>query len=282
MHTHTQTHTHTLYIYIYGTPPQDLPISQEYWYLRKICYFWYVILHSGIWGMLYSVSTYIYIYIEDSRFKIQDSWGLFPANLESNPCGNLGSWILNLAKNAFRMHSFGRIQDSRFKISGDSLGQILNPDSRFKIQDFWGLFGANLESTPWIQDSRFKISGNSLGQILNPDSRFAPKIPRTLWNLESWILPKECILNPDSLPQRVPSNLESWRCIQCILWLDSRFAEKSPQESWILNPLSLSIYIYMYIHYIASPRHKHISTSLVPLSLCVISIGFFFSIYHFL
>ena len=89
-------------------------------------------------------------------FKIQDFWGLFGANLES------------------------RIQDSRFKISGDSLGQILNPDSRFKIQDFWGLFGANLESR--IQDSRFKISGDSLGQILNPgfkiqDSRFLG----TLW-----------------------------------------------------------------------------------------------------
>ena len=68
------------------------------------------------------IYTYIYIYIEDS-------------SLESNPCGNLGSWILNLAKNAFRMHSFGRIQDSRFKISEDSLEQILNPPPGFKIQD---------------------------------------------------------------------------------------------------------------------------------------------------
>ena len=131
-----------MYIYIYGTPPKTYQFHKSTGIYSKICYFWYVILDSGIWGMLYSVYIHIYIYIEDS-------------SLESNPCGNLGSWILNLAKNAFRMHSFGRIQDSRFKISEDSLEQILNPPPGFKIQDFWGLFGANLESGFKIQDSRF-------------------------------------------------------------------------------------------------------------------------------
>ena len=109
------------YIYIWY-PPKTYQFHKSTGIYSKICYFWYVILDSGIWGMLYSVYIHIYIYIEDS-------------SLESNPCGNLGSWILNLAKNAFRMHSFGRIQDSRFKISEDSLEQILNPPPGFKIQD---------------------------------------------------------------------------------------------------------------------------------------------------
>ena len=55
----------------------------------------------------------------ETSLEIQD--------FDQKSCGKLGSWILNLAKNAFRMHSFGRIQDSRFKISRDSLEQILNP-----------------------------------------------------------------------------------------------------------------------------------------------------------
>ena len=63
----------------------------------------------------------------ETSLEIQD--------FDQKSCGKLGSWILNLAKNAFRMHSFGRIQDSRFKISEDSLEQILNPPPGFKIQD---------------------------------------------------------------------------------------------------------------------------------------------------
>ena len=84
--------------------------------------------------------------ILSAGFKIQDS--RFLGTLWSK------SWI--------------RIQDSRFKISGDSLGQILNPG--FKIQDFWGLFGANLESGFKIQDSRFLRTLSSKSWI--QDSRF--------------------------------------------------------------------------------------------------------------
>ena len=159
----------------------------------------------------------------DSRFKIQDSYGLFPANLES------------------------RIQDSRFPetLLSKSWIQILNPTPGFKIQDSWGLFPANLESR--IQDSRFPetLLSKSWIQILNPtpgfkiqdswglfpanlesriqDSRFPGTLCRKSWIQDSrWI---------QDLLQRVPGNLESW-----ILGLDSRFAPKSSWESWILNP----------------------------------------------
>ena len=69
----------------------------------------------------------------DSRFKIQDSYGLFPANLES------------------------RIQDSRFPetLLSKSWIQILNPTPGFKIQD--SRFLGTLSSKSWIQDSGFKI-----------------------------------------------------------------------------------------------------------------------------
>ena len=90
-------------------------------------------------------------------FKIQDSWGLFPANLES------------------------RIQDSRFKIPRDSLQEILNPgfkmDSRFAPKSSWEswilnpgvgfkicskefLGILNLESSGWIQDLLQRVPGN--------------------------------------------------------------------------------------------------------------------------
>ena len=141
------------------------------------------------------------------RPKFQDS--RFPGTLWSK------SWIQPL--------------DSRFKIPRNSLEQILNPTPGFKIQDSQELFGANLESNPRIQDSRF---------------------PGTLWSkswihLESWI---------QDFLQRVPGNLESWILnpgfkicwkespgilnLESRGWiqdLDSRFAQKSLWESWILN-----------------------------------------------
>ena len=48
----------------------------------------------------------------------QNSLGIPDFDQES--CGNLGSWILDFAKNAFRMHSSPNLrgQDSRFKIQG--------------------------------------------------------------------------------------------------------------------------------------------------------------------
>ena len=104
----------------------------------------------------------------ETSLEIQD--------FDQKSCGKLGSWILNLAKNAFRMHSFGRIQDSRFKISRDSLEQILNPPPGFKIQD--SRFLRTLSSKSWIQEecilenaffARFKIQDPRFPQGL--DSR---------------------------------------------------------------------------------------------------------------
>ena len=54
----------------------------------------------------------------ETSLEIQD--------FDQKSCGKLGSWILNLAKNAFRMHS---LQDSRSKIQDSHKGWIqgLNP-----------------------------------------------------------------------------------------------------------------------------------------------------------
>jgi len=49
-------------IYIWYPPPKTYHFHKSTGIYSKICYFWYVILDSGIWGMLYSVYIYIYIY----------------------------------------------------------------------------------------------------------------------------------------------------------------------------------------------------------------------------
>ena len=51
------------HIYIYMVPPpKTYQFHKSTGIYSKICYFWYVILDSGIWGMLYSVYVHIYIY----------------------------------------------------------------------------------------------------------------------------------------------------------------------------------------------------------------------------
>ena len=208
----------------------------------------------------------------ETSLEIQD--------FDQKSCGKLGSWILNLAKECIQ-NAFFR-QDSRFKISRDSLEQILNPPPGFKIQD--SRFLRTLSSKSWIQDSRFKIcpkespeilnleswiriqdlpqrvTRNLESWILNPDSRFAPKSPQKSWilNLESrgWI---------QDLLQRVLRNLESWilnpaermhsECILCkIQDPRSKIPTRVGFEAWILY---VYIYIYVYIHYITSPKSRN-------------------------
>ena len=51
------------YVYIYiWYPPKTYQFHKSTGIYSKICYFWYVILDSGIWGMLYSVYIHIYIH----------------------------------------------------------------------------------------------------------------------------------------------------------------------------------------------------------------------------
>ena len=105
---------------------------------------------------------------------------------------------------------------------------ILGLFFRPKFQD--SIFPGTLWSKSWIQplDSRFKIPRNSLEQILNPTPGFKIQDSQELFgaNLESILNPGFKISCKESLGIL---NLESWI-------LDSRFAGKSPQESWILNP----------------------------------------------
>ena len=114
------------------------------------------------------------------------------------------SWILDFAKNAFRMHSSPNLrgQDSRFKIQGSEKtfwiqgGRI--QDSRFKAQKSWIL---NLESY-LLGFKKFFLSLESW--ILNPTPLDSKSFFWAL-NLESWIL------NPTPLDSRILFwNIESW------------------------------------------------------------------------
>ena len=98
------------------------------------------------------------------------------------------SWILDFAKNAFRMHSSPNLrgQDSRFKIQGSEKtfwiqgGRI--QDSRFKAQKSWIL-------NPTSLDSRSFFWALNLGSwILPPWIQKGFSEPWIL-NLGSWILP---------------------------------------------------------------------------------------------
>ena len=163
---------------------------------------------------------------------------------------DLGFWILQRMHSECILLAGFKIQDSRFL--GTLWRQILNPPPGFKICPKESPEILNLES--WILDSRFAPKSPQKSWILNPGFKICPKespeililnlesgfkicskeSPEIL-NLESWILPKECILNAifarfkiqdPRFPRGLDSRLES----------------------------SMYIYIYVYIHYITSPN----------------------------